>query len=71
MKWVLLATAPNQLTAESWKSLLTETCIDARIQPGDTSSFLGVSAFPCRLMVPEEQEEQAKAILREEMDLRL
>ena len=67
MKWVLLVTAPNQLTAESWKALLNEAGVDARIRPGDASSFMGVSGFPCGLIVPEEQEPRARAILREEL----
>jgi hypothetical protein len=68
MKWVLLTTAPNQLTAETWKNLLEAAGIDARIRPGDAYTFLGVSGLPCGLMVPAEQQERAKAILNEELN---
>lgn len=35
----------------------------AIIRPGDTTTFLGVTAMPCRLMVPEGREDEAQAVL--------
>ncbi len=44
MKWALLTTAPDELTAEMWAEILHSEGIPARIKPGDAVSFLGVSA---------------------------
>ncbi|MBI4298843.1 MAG: DUF2007 domain-containing protein [Chloroflexi bacterium] len=63
MKWVYLATAPDQLTAEIWRELLWQERISAEIRASDAVSFLGVSPYPCRLMVPEEEQQRAKEIL--------
>ncbi|MCL0044389.1 DUF2007 domain-containing protein [Dehalococcoidia bacterium] len=64
--WVLLATASNQLTAEMWRELLHSQNLAAMIRVGDTTSFLGISAAPCRIMVPEDQLQDAKALLTEQ-----
>ncbi len=61
--WLLLATAPDQLTAEMWLGVLREYDIPAVISPGDISSFMGISPFPCRLMVADDYIEQARQIL--------
>lgn len=61
--WLKLATAPDQLTAEIWLGVLREHGIPAVINPGDTSSFMGISPFPCRLMVAIGYLKQAKQIL--------
>ncbi len=61
--WLLLSTAPDQLTAEMWLGVLREHDIPAVISPGDTSSFMGISPFPCRLMVADDYLEQARQIL--------
>jgi hypothetical protein len=61
--WLLLATAPDQLTAEMWLGVLREYDIPAVISPGDTSSFMGISPFPCRLMVIGDYLKQAQEIL--------
>lgn len=63
MKWVHLATAPDQLTAEMWLRLLRDEGIPVAIKPGDAVSFLGVSAMPCRLLVPEGRVGEARAVL--------
>jgi hypothetical protein len=63
MKWKLLTTAPDQLTAEMWIELLQNEGIPAMIEPGDAVSFLGVSAIPCRIIVPKGWVGEAKAIL--------
>ncbi len=65
MKWEYLTTAPDQLTAEIWQQLLQSEGIPAVIEPRDAVSFLGVSAMPCRLMVPEGLAKEALAILGE------
>lgn len=65
MKWELLITAPDQLTAEMWRELLRNEGIPAVIEPRDAISFLGLSAMPCRLMVPEGLVDEALAILGE------
>ncbi len=62
-QWLLLATAPDQLTAEMWREMLRQHGIPVVISPGDTSSFMGVSSFPCRLMVASGYLKQAKEIL--------
>ena len=63
MKWVLLTTAPDQLVAEMWRDLLKGEGVSALIRPGDTVSFLGVSTYPCRIMVRESELEEAREIL--------
>ena len=63
MKRVNLTTAPDQLVAEMWRDLLRDQGVSAIIRPGDISSFMGVSAYPCRIMVQQDQHERAKEIL--------
>jgi len=62
-KWLLLTTAPDQLTAEIWKDILVQEGIPAMVNPEDAVSFLGVSAFPCRIMVAPDYLKQAQEIL--------
>ena len=62
-KWVVVITAPDQLTAEMWRELLVDAEIPARLGPGDVASFLGVSASPCRIMVPRERMAEAADVL--------
>ncbi|MFQ5933251.1 MAG: DUF2007 domain-containing protein [Dehalococcoidia bacterium] len=66
MKWTLLLTAPNQLTAEMWKTMLVNNGIPAVVRQEDTPSYLGVSARPCRLLVSEDKLEEARALLDRE-----
>ena len=61
--WVLLTTAPDQLTAEILKDILLQQGIPAMVNPGDTTSFMGVSAFPCRIMVGRDYRQKAEEIL--------
>ena len=63
MKWVHLATAPDQITAELWVDILRNSGIAAMVRPSDASSFLGVAAFGCRVQVAEEDLEQAREVL--------
>ena len=67
MKWVLLTTAPDQLVAEMWRDLLRGEGVSAVIRPGDAVSFLGVSAYPCRIMVQEDELDRAREILRDRL----
>jgi len=68
MKWVVLATAPDQMIAETWVEMLADEGIEVRLDPGDVTSFLGISSRPCRVLVGEADAERARAILRE-MDM--
>jgi len=61
--WLVLTTAPDQLTAEIWRDILVQEGIPAMINPEDSVSFLGVSSFPCRIMVASGYRKQAKEIL--------
>ena len=65
MKWVTVATAPDQLVAEMWRDLLLDEGVPAVVRSGDTSSFLGVSSYPCRVMVAENELERAKEIMED------
>ena len=63
MKWVVFATAPDQIMAEMWVQLVRSEGIPCRLQPGDTTNFLGVSATPVRLMTLESAAERAAQVL--------
>lgn len=63
MKWVCAATAPDQLVAEMWRELLVGQGIAAVVRSGDTASYLGVSAYPCRVLVRERDLDRAKRVL--------
>ena len=63
MKWVVFATAPDQIMAEIWVQLIRAEGIPCRLQPGDTTNFLGVSAAPVRLMTLESEVERAEQVL--------
>ncbi len=63
MKWVCAATAPDQLVAEMWRELLVGQGIAAVVRSGDTASYLGVSAYPCRVLVRERDLDSAKRVL--------
>ena len=62
-KWLLLTTAPDQLTAEIWKDILWQNGIPVMINPRDTISFMGVSTLPCRIMVAYGYRKRAQEIL--------
>lgn len=63
MRWVYLATAPDQATAELWLALLRDRGVTALIRPSDAVSFLGVSPFACRLQVRQEDLDRAREVL--------
>ena len=63
MSWVYLATAPDQLVAEMWRDLLVGEGIAAVVRSGDTASYLGVSAYPCRILVREGDVETGRKAL--------
>jgi len=63
LRWVYLATAPDQLVAEMWRDLLVGEGIPALVRSGDTASFLGVSAYPCRVLVREDDHDRAEEVL--------
>ncbi len=63
MKWTQLTTAPDQLIAEMWRDLLLNEGIPAALRGGDTTSYFGVTAYPCRIMVDEERVQEARETL--------
>ena len=68
MKWVVLATAPNEWTAHIWQGILNEDGIPVVIRGGDVNPFLGSSPFPVRLLVREHQKEEALEVLRDQLE---
>jgi len=62
-KWVHLAVAPDQITAEIWVSILRDNGIGAFVRPSDTPSYLGVSALGCRVQVREGDLEAALSLI--------
>jgi hypothetical protein len=64
MKWVYLATAPNQLEGEMWRDLLMNEGFTVVVRGGDTSSYLGMSNYPSTILVDEEQHDDAKKLLQ-------
>jgi len=67
LNWKYLITAPDQLVAEMWSELLTSYGVRAIVRPGDTQSFLGVSAYPCRILVDEPDMERARELMQSEL----
>ena len=63
MNWEVFATAPDQLTAESWLGLIRNAGIECKLQPGDTVAFLGVSGLPTRIMAKSDYIENALTVL--------
>lgn len=63
MNWKVFATAPDQLIGESWCGLIKAAGINCKLQPGDAIGFMGVSAFPVRLMARSEDAERALSVL--------
>ncbi|MBI4301206.1 MAG: DUF2007 domain-containing protein [Chloroflexi bacterium] len=70
VEWKILVTAPDQLTAEMWQEILEQEGIPSMIQPQDVASYLGVSAMPCRLMVPKDLLAEAAATLASHLESR-
>jgi hypothetical protein len=69
VNWVILTTAPDQLVAEMWREILIGEGISARVRAGDTASFMGVSNYPCRIMVLEDDRERAAEVLESQLGL--
>jgi hypothetical protein len=66
-EWVVVRTAPDQITAEIWQEMLKDEGIPAMLSPADVVSFLGTSFIPCRLLVPSTSLDAAKAVLEGEL----
>jgi hypothetical protein len=64
-RWVDLATAPDQVTADIWVSLLHAYGIPAIVRP-DVPSYLGMSLFACRVQVRESDREEALSLIENE-----
>ena len=54
-----------------WSELLLSWGVRAAVRPGDTQSFLGVSAYPCRILVSASDVERARGFLRSELGIEL
>jgi len=67
LSWTYLITAPDQLIAEMWSELLSSYGVRARVRAGDTQSFLGVSAYPCRILVDEDDVDRARELMKSEL----
>ncbi len=63
MEWTHLTTTADQISAEMLVQVLLEEGIEALVNAGDTSSFLGVLGHPCRVMVRSERWVDAVALL--------
>ncbi len=63
INWVPVATAPDQVVAEMWQEMLREESIPSMLAPEDAVSFLGISASPVRVLVPEEMKARAEELL--------
>ena len=64
-RWVHVATAPDQLSAEMWVELLRGQGIPAMIRAQDTVSFLGLSGMACQVLVPREHLAEAALALQQ------
>ena len=67
-RWVHVATAPDQLSAEMWVELLRGQGIPAMITAQDAVSFLGLSGMACRVLVPREHLAEATQALQQESE---
>lgn len=63
MTWVVVAMAPDQMTAELWVGMLKDAGVPAMVNPSDAASYLGVSGTSCGVMVPAERVEEARDLL--------
>jgi hypothetical protein len=64
-RWIRLAMAPDQLTAEMWVELLRRQDIPAMISPQDAVSFMGLSGTACQVLVPREHLAEAALLLQQ------
>jgi hypothetical protein len=53
IRWICVATAPDQMVAEMWQEVLRDESIPSMLAPEDAISFMGLTPTPVRLMVPE------------------
>lgn len=67
-KWVAFVTAPDQITAEMWCSMLRASGVNCRLRDSNPS-FIGPSIYPVRLMAPEDESELALQMLRQNVEL--
>jgi hypothetical protein len=67
-RWVHVAIAPDQLTAEMWVELLRGQGIPAMINARDAISFLGVSGMACQVLVPRENLAEATQLLQQQTE---
>ena len=66
--WVVVEVAPDELSAEMLVEFLRDQGVPARIKASDAVSFLGASSFGCRVLVPADRLEDAKAVLSDETE---
>ena len=50
-----------------WSELLNRRGVPTLVRAGDTASFLGVSAYPCRILVDDQYLDEARQILKEDL----
>lgn len=62
MKWVLLATAPNEPIARSWAEMLRRQGLPVLLRVETISTLVAGGALPVRLMVPADREAEGKAL---------
>ena len=62
-RMVVVATTPDQMTAEMWAELIRDAGLFAVVAPGDVASFLGMSPRPCQVLAPESQAAAARRLL--------
>lgn len=66
MRWVRVATAPNEPLAESWAELLRRAGVPAMARRESyLRAYLGPGAAPVEVAAPEDRAEEARRILRE------
>lgn len=69
MNWVLVTTASSLPIAEMWRDMLVSEGVAAIIRPGDSmASYLGVTSYPCRIMVADYQLDWARELMGEGYD---
>ncbi len=68
MKFVVFATAPDEITALVWRDLVVQQGIPCELRAGDVAGYLGVMTKPVRLVTPEAFLVNAQAAVREMFD---
>lgn len=64
MQWTPIISAPQHI-AEMFQELLWSEGIVSRLEPTDVVSFLGVSPYPCRVLIRPDQAAAAAELLAE------